>query len=304
MSVPSQNTNFCLTVCYLAATFLLSSRHIPRGSGDPTVGANLRPLPRSAVTSFGASPSANPVSHPKEEMSEGSNRPWGVTEDRPTAPRSLSSRPDRVALWAVILALVAMVAGAASARAGSGGTGTGGGDGGGGDGGACVSAQFGKRALERGDCGSDVETLNWILKAKDYGVPLRPRFRDPTDSSVRAFQRKRGFRSSGVVNERTRKAIVGAMKRHTASWYGPGFWGNRTACGQRLRKTTVGVAHRNLPCGTKVVIGYKGRFLRTRVIDRGPYVKQRYSRDWDLTRAAARRVGFEYTDEVRSVVIK
>jgi rare lipoprotein A len=94
------------------------------------------------------------------------------------------------------------------------------------------------------------------------------------------------------------------MERRLASWYGPGFWGNRTACGPRLRRGTVGVAHRRLPCGTRVVIGYGGRYLRTRVIDRGPYVKRRYERDWDLTRAAARRLAFDGTDRVRSAVIR
>jgi hypothetical protein len=39
--------------------------------------------------------------------------------------RGIAARPDRVALWAVVLAIVAMIAGAASARAGSGGTGPG-----------------------------------------------------------------------------------------------------------------------------------------------------------------------------------
>jgi Lytic transglycolase/Putative peptidoglycan binding domain len=299
VSARSQNANFRLTVCYRAATFRLNPRHIQRGSGDPTVGANLRHLLRSAITSFGASPSANPESDSKEEMSEGSYRPRAATEYR-REDRSLSARPDRIALWAVVLALVAMVAGAASARAGSGGTGSGGDGGGGG----YPGMEFGKRALERGDCGTDVETLNWILKAKDYGVPLERRFESPTEGSVKQFQQKKGIRDSGVVNKRTRNEIVGGLKRHLASWYGPGFWGNRTACGQTLKKKTMGVAHRKLPCGTKVVIGYKGRYVRTRVIDRGPYVKQRYERNWDLTRRTARRIGFEYTDKVRAAVIR
>ena len=68
------------------------------------------------------------------------------------------------------------------------------------------------------------------------------------------------------------------MKRQESSWYGPGFFGNRTACGQNLKKSTMGVAHRTLPCGTKVVFGYRGRYVRTRVIDRGPFVKQRLAR--------------------------
>ena len=37
-----------------------------------------------------------------------------------------------------------------------------------------------------------------------------------------------------------------------ASWYGPGLYGNRTACGQTLGYGTLGVAHKSLPCGAKV----------------------------------------------------
>ena len=81
-----------------------------------------------------------------------------------------------------------------------------------------------------------------------------------------------------------------------ATWYGPGFFGNTTACGQTLTRTTVGVAHRTLPCGSRVVIRYDGRTLRTRVIDRGPYAN---GAKWDLTQAAAKRVGFEYTDDIQ-----
>ena len=67
------------------------------------------------------------------------------------------------------------------------------------------------------------------------------------------------------------------------SWYGPGFYGNGGACGMipgGLTKDTVGVAHRTLPCGTKVTFRYNGRTVTTRVIDRGPYVA---GRTWDMT---------------------
>ena len=80
-----------------------------------------------------------------------------------------------------------------------------------------------------------------------------------------------------------------------ATWYGPGFFGNETACGQKLTRRTVGVAHKTLPCGSRVVIRYEGRTLRTRVIDRGPYAN---GAKWDLTQAAARRLGFEFTDRI------
>jgi rare lipoprotein A (peptidoglycan hydrolase) len=74
-----------------------------------------------------------------------------------------------------------------------------------------------------------------------------------------------------------------------ATWYGPGFWGKETACGTTLTPTTLGVAHRKLPCGTQVTFSYGGRSVTATVIDRGPFHKG-YA--WDLTKATAKRVGF------------
>lgn len=67
-----------------------------------------------------------------------------------------------------------------------------------------------------------------------------------------------------------------------ASWYGPGMWGAQTACGVTLEPTTVGVAHRTLPCGTPVALYRRGRTLVVPVIDRGPFHP---GRTWDLTLA-------------------
>jgi rare lipoprotein A (peptidoglycan hydrolase) len=73
------------------------------------------------------------------------------------------------------------------------------------------------------------------------------------------------------------------------SWYGPGFYGNRTACGQALTTTLVGVAHRTLPCGTKVTFKNpaNGRVITVPVVDRGPYVS---GRTWDLTGGACTKL--------------
>ncbi len=83
--------------------------------------------------------------------------------------------------------------------------------------------------------------------------------------------------------------VFSPLRTAGASWYGPGLWGNKTACGQTLRPATLGVAHRNLPCGTAVKFVFRGRALITRVIDRGPYL---HGRAWDLTAAASDALGF------------
>ena len=60
-----------------------------------------------------------------------------------------------------------------------------------------------------------------------------------------------------------------------ASWYGPGFYGNKTACGQVYTPEIIGVAHRTLRCGTMLVLEYRGRTMTVPVIDRGPYIAGR-----------------------------
>lgn len=73
-----------------------------------------------------------------------------------------------------------------------------------------------------------------------------------------------------------------------ASWYGPGFYGNRTACGQVYTPEIIGVAHRTLRCGTMLVIEYRGRTMTVPVIDRGPYIS---GRTLDLSNATRLAMG-------------
>jgi rare lipoprotein A len=74
-----------------------------------------------------------------------------------------------------------------------------------------------------------------------------------------------------------------------ASWYGPGLYGNRLGCGGTLMPGRLGVAHRTLPCGTRLTLRHHGRSVRVPVIDRGPYVG---GRELDLTEATAQRLHF------------
>ena len=98
------------------------------------------------------------------------------------------------------------------------------------------------------------------------------------------------FRGDENNSEAADKTHVDVYDPDPATWYGPGFYGQRTACGQRLRRGTLGVAHRSLPCGTEVSLLHHGRTITVRVIDRGPYSG---SADWDLTEETANRLRFE-----------
>jgi hypothetical protein len=88
---------------------------------------------------------------------------------------------------------------------------------------------------------------------------------------------------------------VTVYRAAVATWYGPGFYGNTTACGQKMTPELHGVAHRELPCGTQVKLYYGGRTMVVPVVDRGPYHPEA---DWDLTSATAEALGFTGTDEI------
>jgi rare lipoprotein A len=86
-----------------------------------------------------------------------------------------------------------------------------------------------------------------------------------------------------------------------ATWFGPGFYGHTTACGQTLTPAVVGVANRTLPCGTLVRFGYKGRAAVVPVIDRGPYAHN--GAQWDLTTGAASVLGMADTARLHTRIV-
>ena len=120
-----------------------------------------------------------------------------------------------------------------------------------------------------------------ILREPDsVAEPLRARPKAAQPAAKPAVVRKPRWRLDGNV-----------------SWYGPGFYGKRTACGVALTKGLVGVAHRSLPCGTRVTFKNprNGRIVTARVVDRGPFVA---GRRWDMTGGLCRALGHCYTGPI------
>jgi rare lipoprotein A (peptidoglycan hydrolase) len=92
-----------------------------------------------------------------------------------------------------------------------------------------------------------------------------------------------------------------APRKALATWFGPGFYGKRTACGQTLTPSVLGLANRSLPCGTLVNVSYRGRRLTLPVIDRGPYGVN--GAQWDLSFGAARALGMADTARIATRVV-
>jgi peptidoglycan lytic transglycosylase len=93
---------------------------------------------------------------------------------------------------------------------------------------------------------------------------------------------------------------ITVLRRARASWYGPGSYGARTACGQRLTPGLLGVAHKTLPCGTQIELLYGGRTVTVPVIDRGPYAN---GASFDLTKATADQLGVDGVFNVGYAII-
>lgn len=90
-----------------------------------------------------------------------------------------------------------------------------------------------------------------------------------------------------------------------ASWYGPGFHGQRTANGEIYNQNGLTAAHPMLPMGTRIRVTNlrNGRRVWVRINDRGPYKKNRIL---DLSRLAAERLDMirEGTAPVRVDVVR
>lgn len=115
---------------------------------------------------------------------------------------------------------------------------------------------------------------------------------------LRAVQASAAQTPTAVAASAQAAGRVTVYRAAIATWYGPGFYGKKTACGQRLTKRTLGVAHRSLPCGTQVDIYYKGRTVTVPVVDRGPYAE---GKTWDLTKATADALSFTHTARIGAV---
>src|SRR4029077_2067992 len=77
----------------------------------------------------------------------------------------------------------------------------------------------------------------------------------------------------------------------TASWYGPGFHGKKTASGEIYDQTKFTAAHKTLPLGSKARVTNldNGSSVVVEINDRGPFVNGRIL---DVSRAAAGALGF------------
>lgn len=121
-------------------------------------------------------------------------------------------------------------------------------------------------------------------------------------SATAALASGTGGASAGIGSTNAGPAPHASRKQaQIATWFGPGFYGQKTACGQTMTPVVVGVASRTLPCGTLVLVSYRRHKLTVPVIDRGPYAKNGAS--WDLTAGAASALTITETVRIKTKIV-
>jgi rare lipoprotein A len=109
-----------------------------------------------------------------------------------------------------------------------------------------------------------------------------------------------------LQSPRTRPPVkVGVTATGMASWYGPGYDGKRTACGDRFDQDALTAAHGTYPCDTRVRVTLlsTGKSVVVRINDLFPNHKGRLI---DLSRGAAKQIGLigPGTGKVRVEVVR
>jgi len=145
--------------------------------------------------------------------------------------------------------------------------------------------------------------LGWVSVATgtvtsggDFSVPWRTNYAGRM--TMRTVFEQTALASQ--VGESAPTLEITVYRPGLATFYGKGFFGQKTACGQILRRSTLGVASRTLKCGTPVQVYYHGRTIVVPVIDRGPYANDA---TWDLTQATAQALGISGTETVGAMPV-
>jgi hypothetical protein len=148
-------------------------------------------------------------------------------------------------------------------------------------------------AVQLLDAQNEWVTVSTATVAVDGEFSARWRTDEAGHVTVRTVLERTASASSAGRAAPTLQIIV--YRPAVATFYGTGFFGQKTACGKILEPSTLGVASRTLKCGTRVQIYYRGRTIVVPVVDRGPYAN---GATWDLTQATATALGMVGTETI------
>lgn len=137
---------------------------------------------------------------------------------------------------------------------------------------------------------------HWRERAEDASATAAA-IRDDNESLKREVARLQQMKrevpaTSSVKQAGATTSSTAGWKTARASWYGPGFYGRKTASGAVLTTGMMNVAvpRGAFAFGTKIEFRYKGRTCVAVVNDTGAFAK--YGRQFDLGPGTAKALGF------------
>lgn len=120
------------------------------------------------------------------------------------------------------------------------------------------------------------KTISTLFASAMLLTPVQAQAISSAPSDIQGLSKEMTMDTSkwGLERNLTIQQSLAYASTGVASWYGPGFYGNRTANGEIYQPGTFTIAHRSLPFGTRVRVTNlnNGRSAIARVNDRGPYV--------------------------------
>ncbi len=90
------------------------------------------------------------------------------------------------------------------------------------------------------------------------------------------------------------------LRTARASWYGPRFYGKKTANGELFTKSIISFAHKTLPFGTEVKFYYNSKTVIAHCNDRGPY---KNGAEFDLSHKTAEILGFRGVKTIKYEIL-
>ncbi len=156
---------------------------------------------------------------------------------------------------------------------------------------ATLSAK-GRKLVAARQAATTLTRKQWRSSSIPVGTPIR---------FVPAILEASGRTYLVSEHQPLRYTTLGEPFSAVCSWYGDEFNGRGTASGQIFNEDDLTCASRTLPFGTRLALARGNRRIIVMVTDRGPFIA---GRDLDLSKAAARALGFSGVEPVTAVFVR
>ncbi len=152
------------------------------------------------------------------------------------------------------------------------------------------------------------DALEQLLAVRATNTLTRKEWRDssvPIGGEIQTAQATvepyEGITYTVAAYQPTRYRSTGKIETMVCSWYGNEFNGRPTASGQIFNEEDLTCASKTLPFGTRLALTRGNLRIIVVVTDRGPFVA---GRDLDLSKAAARLLGFSGVEPVQAEFVE